>query len=1449
MKPHLPILLLASLLATVSLSAATNPGNIVFVGDSITQGGTWAGAGTQASYRYSFFKNMVDQGLTYTPMGIGEGSSTKAGAQVGQLAYRGTNFENVHEAAASARSYTWSGIPANNAGYNNNPATRANEAPVWNLLGLTNPQTETTNTFYNAGAEQTYTGPTYESKYGTTLPDTVCIMIGINDLIAVKNGTQVTREDGTTSAYTYQDVIANTKSIVDAYQQYNPDVNIVVMGLLPTAPNNATYGLPDAYNALLQEAAAEWSTEASTVTYADVSTGLSNTNHYDTGGAHPNNQGELIVAGNLANTLGVGQRTLGLTAKSSTNLTHRVNTAALSQAGVSFTGTTGETGPGVDWSTFNDTNSGVSGLLIQAGGSSTASMTVSEEGGWNVDFSTGFTLQTSVQLYEISGNALFMRFGDGIVGDGLLRITDSGVYWGTENTLLFEGAQTSMNDFRIVYMPSGSEQLVDAGYYVWRNNQLIGEALAAGNSTTDALTIGSGNGSLTYAGIADVAWDDASWATENSASIAASKKTALLPSVTGLTGDALVYNNTASDLNTASAWSTGQIPSASDTIRFDQTYVQASVSLSAELAVQGAQFETSSAVKITSNAAGSTLSVGNGGITVSDLGSNVFIQHLKLTDAQTWNVGVGKFLTIGTAAESNAGSLTTAWSSDDHTVTIQGGGTVVLATAQGALQDIDWKVTDGSVLKAIWSTAAGSNYLGGLGSGQITLDNGTLAVNYGSESGGMSSQGNWNWGNDIAVGNGGGTIKQCATSGNNRWLNLSGSLSLESGADTTATLTFTRENTNLALTDQHGFILSGDNSAFTGKIVIDASAMVRVGAAATSSSTLPNAGTLGTLHSGILETNGTLTLTRTDSWTVGATLTGTGTINIGSSGSDMNTADQRVTLTGECSGFTGTININQGVLVLGNVGVASGLSNASAVAIKANGTLDLNGQNLASNVTLGFTSGGKITNTSGTASKITLAGTGVSSNIWTNATVEAAEGSTIQLEVSGNHVSFNGKLSGSGTIEKILSGSANARHLIIRSSGNEFDGKLIASQGWLILDSTNNAQTFAANYRPDLEIAAGASFTVGDAYTSEASALKLGNVTGSGNFTADYGNGMHYIDVQIDQSGGATFNGAFQLGVSAARNYSVIKRGGETWTLTGTHTATGFLKAAEGDVIMQGTWAGSTEVNAGASMTVSGSVGQTEADRTHTVQQGGVLRLTGSGEIRNNSTTVSVRENSNESRLENVTVTSSGIARTSASGEKGAVSNATITLAQAGSFGIENVRLANSLVDLTSAGSVTLDNVILGSGSSLRTSGGGSYNFRNSTVELSSASLTSAPGTSPVTLSVSMNAAVEGTFTLNFTQELMSTIGAWESGPYNNVRLTLTDVTAWAQDTTVQFSGGDTLFCDPRVENVTFNAPTSTTGGTVIIDIAFGKPIPEPASAALGLLGFSGLLLRRRRKW
>ena len=88
-------------LSVFGTTAPANAMNITFVGDSITQGGTF-NAGSVASYRYSLFKNFVDNNVEYNPMGTTVGASKNVDVSALTPDYRGVAFSNVSEAAASS---------------------------------------------------------------------------------------------------------------------------------------------------------------------------------------------------------------------------------------------------------------------------------------------------------------------------------------------------------------------------------------------------------------------------------------------------------------------------------------------------------------------------------------------------------------------------------------------------------------------------------------------------------------------------------------------------------------------------------------------------------------------------------------------------------------------------------------------------------------------------------------------------------------------------------------------------------------------------------------------------------------------------------------------------------------------------------------------------------------------------------------------------------------------------------------------------------------------------------------------------------------------------------------------------------------------------------------------------------------------------------------------------
>lgn len=521
----------------LAVSPAADPGGIIFIGDSITQGGYFNGQ-LSSSYRYSLFKNFVDNGLTYNPMGTTNGAS--GGRDVSSITpdYQGVSFDNTSESAASARSYQYAGHGAGSL-YRGDPGTvlpTPNRGPLSVKFGLSNPDTGTTDTFYNGSTLTTYTGDTYASLYGDQKAETACIMIGINDLFDMsQNGRQQTHEQ----------IIANVNRIVSTLQEYNPDINVMIMGCLPVGRTNGALSVGQNnvvdYNALLQQAVNGWSTSSSQVSYADVSEGFyaSNGAMIDgTGGAHPNAQGELIIAGNIARALGVGQRTMGLERRAATGLnTH----AALSSVSPVVT-TTAPGGQTSVLGTFTHSNA--------AGGA--AMWTVRNTGGapclsfasavnsiddirLNLTPSTDSTVRTGTFSFTLNmvhdevapgSNFLSIFIGDGKYGAGILAIGEDGIYWGNgaSGTLLYGSVYdeanshfmtTGIHEFRIVI--SGTTADGTKGLFqIWLNGQLIGENKTAtlANSYKDTLLIGKRTGSeSTYADLHDISLElDAAYA-------------------------------------------------------------------------------------------------------------------------------------------------------------------------------------------------------------------------------------------------------------------------------------------------------------------------------------------------------------------------------------------------------------------------------------------------------------------------------------------------------------------------------------------------------------------------------------------------------------------------------------------------------------------------------------------------------------------------------------------------------------------------------------------------------------------------------------------------------------------------------------------------------------------------------------------------------------------------
>lgn len=520
--------------ATALSATPKDGGGIVFIGDSITQGGTYL-AGTVPGYRYQLFKNFVDNGIAFVPMGMTDGA--RHGVNVARLTpeYRGKKFVNVSEAAASGRSYQYSGHPATSGEtwgkdkFKSDPgavANVANRGPVTLKLGQKNPHTKDKKTYFDDAKLVTYSGETYRSRYGSKLPETLCILIGINDIY----------DSG--SPETVKSTAAWVKEIVEAYQKANPKIEVHVFKLLPTGKNNGTGAKSgyryNAYNAYLESLNIEkkWSTGTSKVFLNDISAGFYTKDGAmcDTpGGAHPNAQGELIVAGNIARALGIGQRNCGFADAS--------KDASKLDAQIAFNANGAEA-----------KSRGSSPRAFKRIGDKTAvkaksgTLTLSDKKksgnrAWELKWFPSpasrplreCTVVFEVKMHaadggktptELTKNNRFSIFiGNGENQVGMLGIGENGVFW-NGNQLLYGSNMDLYGNEKLADLVSEKSPATDPmagyftkkkhefrviykqgeGYFVWLNGQLIGEALAGStnaavvNAHKDKLIFGDVSG-------------------------------------------------------------------------------------------------------------------------------------------------------------------------------------------------------------------------------------------------------------------------------------------------------------------------------------------------------------------------------------------------------------------------------------------------------------------------------------------------------------------------------------------------------------------------------------------------------------------------------------------------------------------------------------------------------------------------------------------------------------------------------------------------------------------------------------------------------------------------------------------------------------------------------------------------------------------------------------------
>lgn len=420
-------------------------GKTVFAGDSITQGfdSSIYPSSPQASYRYQFWKGLADNNLVYgrdyTFVGSQQGSCHKGARDlIPSLtpAYRKQAFNNTHEGHFNwCASYFCGsvGIPAADLQQNR-----------------------------GKGTLRDWLRPFAPSGYAA---DTVFLMLGTNDL---------------NKGRTTEQFLKDMEAIVRAYQKSNPKARIHVLSVTPPSAKagQAMMSKVQQANRELAARAASWSTEASAVSHINIGRGMAplGTGTAPTAGTmnidnwHPNNQGELVMSGNLLKALGLKGQSAGLERRDSGKLSftlpfHAIKPGTPPDKLFLERETAGawKTAPGqltLDWK--DPGNSPHQPSLTAA---------------WNAR-GRDCTLDLSLRMNQPetgAPNRFQIHLGNGKM-EGTLRIEPDSLSW--NGTVLYHADM--MENFRNIRITCSGENRnagAGGGFRVWLDGQLIGDAL------------------------------------------------------------------------------------------------------------------------------------------------------------------------------------------------------------------------------------------------------------------------------------------------------------------------------------------------------------------------------------------------------------------------------------------------------------------------------------------------------------------------------------------------------------------------------------------------------------------------------------------------------------------------------------------------------------------------------------------------------------------------------------------------------------------------------------------------------------------------------------------------------------------------------------------------------------------------------------------------------------
>jgi len=265
-------------------------GNLVFIGDSITQGGN----GDHPSYRYQVFTNLANKAVPINATTgykfVGSISGGYLNSSMTTPAVNGQIFENNHDGHFGWRAMWQSGRVALPTSRRSN---NRGEGSIGNWTGTANVRVIDPLAYLTSGGTKNFpdlttSGTGVASPYTPYTPDTASIMIGINE-ITISSATQLRDDIG---------------EMIDQLRVSNPNVRIHLNQLLYS--DNVADSLVDAVNALFPQLVIDKNAASSTspVWLVNANDGFVPSTHtYDN--THPNTLGETQVGNIISGSLGI----------------------------------------------------------------------------------------------------------------------------------------------------------------------------------------------------------------------------------------------------------------------------------------------------------------------------------------------------------------------------------------------------------------------------------------------------------------------------------------------------------------------------------------------------------------------------------------------------------------------------------------------------------------------------------------------------------------------------------------------------------------------------------------------------------------------------------------------------------------------------------------------------------------------------------------------------------------------------------------------------------------------------------------------------------------------------------------------------------------------------------------------------------------------------------------